>query len=71
MDGGWPVKIALFGWDHQTWMRAFAWAKVNPVRVNDAEQLTPEQWDTLIGVHSKWMRDVGIPEGPSGKIILQ
>ena len=61
----------LFGWDHQTWMRAFAWAKVPPVRVRDAKDLTRDQWGTLVGVHSKWMEQVGEPAGPQGSIILQ
>lgn len=61
----------LFGWDHQTWMHAFAWAKVDPVRVRDPESLTREQWGTLVGVHSKWMEQVGDPDGPKGSIILQ
>lgn len=63
----------LMGWDDQTWKRAFAWAKVkpvNPAKMNQPETLAPDEWDVLIGVHSKWMEQVGIPEGPSGRIIL-
>lgn len=61
---------ALFGWDHQTWMRAFAWAGARPVIVTDASKLSPDEWATLTGVHSKWMRENGDPEGPKGSIIL-
>lgn len=61
---------ALFGWDHQTWMRAFAWAGVQPVKVYDVAKLTPEQWAALTAVHGKWMQHVGDPTGPKGSIIL-
>lgn len=54
----------LFGWDHQTWMRAFAWANVKPVKVLDVSKLSPGDWDTLVGVHSKWMETTGNPDGP-------
>lgn len=63
-------KPALFGWDHQTWMRAFAWAGKPPVKVYDVTKLTPEQWAALTEVHGLWMRTNGDPAGPKGSIIL-
>lgn len=63
----------LFGWNDQTWKHAFAWAKVDPVApvlLNNTENLSSEHWDKLIGVHSKWMEQVGDPAGPKGSIIL-
>jgi hypothetical protein len=70
MDGGSGMTVALFGWDHQTWMRAFAWAGVEPVRVSDPARLTGEEWDALTAVHSKWMESGGPADGPRGSIIL-
>lgn len=63
-------KPALFGWDHQTWMRAFAWAGKQPVKVIDPAKLSPDEWAALTHVHSLWMEKVGDPEGPKGEIIL-
>lgn len=60
----------LFGWDDQTWMRAFAWAKVRPIRVLDASKLTRDQWDALIHVKEKWLESGGPEAGPQGNIIL-
>jgi len=61
----------LFGWDDQTWQRAFVWAgEKNKFRVVKAENLTPEQWGALTCIHSLWMEKNGDPQGPQGRIIL-
>lgn len=60
----------LFGWDHQTWQRAFAWARVKPIRYIYPDKLTPDQWETLTAIHSKWMESGGPVTGPTGSIIL-
>lgn len=58
--------MMMFGWDLDTWRRAFEWA---------GKTTAPRLWadegvDELLAVRRKWLKDGGPQSGPVSKLAL-